>query len=113
MGGIIGKLFNEFAVTIGAAILISGVVSLTFTPMLCSRWLKASKETKSSNPLTDTFERGWNWIVDRYEDTLKIVLNFRLAVLLSLIGMVWYQPAYCLWSSAKDLCLMRTPVRFR
>jgi hydrophobic/amphiphilic exporter-1 (mainly G- bacteria), HAE1 family len=88
MGGIIGKLFNEFAVTIGAAVLISGVVSLTFTPMLCSRWLKATKETKSINPLTNTFERGWNWIVDRYEDTLKVVLNYRLAVLLSLVGMV-------------------------
>jgi len=87
MGGIIGKLFNEFAVTIGAAILISGVVSLTFTPMLCSRWLK-QKQSKSSNRVLEIFEQGWNWVVDRYEDTLKVVLNFRLAVLLSLIAMV-------------------------
>ena len=40
MGGIVGRLFHEFAVTIGVAILISGFVSLTLTPMLCSRFLK-------------------------------------------------------------------------
>src|SRR5437762_3072626 len=44
MGGIVGRLFHEFAVTIGAAILVSGVVSLTLTPMLCSRFLKPSRE---------------------------------------------------------------------
>src|SRR5256885_1290262 len=44
MGGIVGRLFHEFAVTIGAAILVSGLVSLTLTPMLCSRFLKASRE---------------------------------------------------------------------
>src|SRR5881409_1509550 len=46
MGGIIGRLFHEFAVTIGAAILVSGIVSLTLTPMLCSRFLRASRETQ-------------------------------------------------------------------
>src|SRR5881409_1449188 len=46
MGGIIGRLFHEFAVTIGAAILVSGIVSLTLTPMLCSRFLKPSRETQ-------------------------------------------------------------------
>ena len=40
MGGILGRLFHEFAVTIGVAILISGFVSLTLTPMLCSRFLR-------------------------------------------------------------------------
>src|SRR5207247_5557707 len=43
MGGIIGRLFHEFAVTIGAAILVSVVVSLTLTPMLCSRFLQPSR----------------------------------------------------------------------
>ncbi|MGH7621506.1 MAG: efflux RND transporter permease subunit, partial [Gemmatimonadaceae bacterium] len=46
MGGIIGRLFREFAVTIMAAILVSGFVSLTLTPMLCSRWLKPEHEVK-------------------------------------------------------------------
>ncbi len=40
LGGLIGRLFHEFAVTIAVAILVSGFVSLTLTPMLCSRWLK-------------------------------------------------------------------------
>src|SRR5262249_4328144 len=43
MGGILGRLLHEFAVTIGAAILVSGFVSLTLTPMLCSRFLKPPK----------------------------------------------------------------------
>ena len=44
MGGIIGKLFHEFAVTIGVAILVSGFVSLTLTPMLCSRFLRSEHD---------------------------------------------------------------------
>src|SRR5207253_3983479 len=44
MGGVLGRLFREFAVTICAAILISGVVSITLTPMLCSRFLRPTKE---------------------------------------------------------------------
>ena len=46
MGGILGRLFREFAVTITIAILISGVVSITLTPMLCSRFLKAPDRTE-------------------------------------------------------------------
>src|SRR5579872_6143432 len=46
MGGVIGKLFNEFALTITISILVSGFVSLTLTPMLCSRFLKPHHETK-------------------------------------------------------------------
>src|SRR5205814_4003547 len=46
MGGIIGRLFHEFAVTIGVAILVSGFVSLTLTPMLCSRFLRPPKEER-------------------------------------------------------------------
>lgn len=48
MGGILGRLFNEFAVTIGMAILVSGVISLSLTPMLCSRFLKAPKKHDSA-----------------------------------------------------------------
>ncbi len=50
MGGIVGRLFHEFAVTIGAAILVSGFVSLTLTPMLCSRFLKPHHE-REAQPL--------------------------------------------------------------
>ncbi len=50
LGGLIGRLFHEFAVTIGAAILVSGFVSLTLTPMLCSRFLRVSHEKKGEAP---------------------------------------------------------------
>src|SRR2546428_6230879 len=50
MGGIVGRLFHEFAVTIGAAILVSGVVSLTLTPMLCSRVLRAAGRDPHGRP---------------------------------------------------------------
>ena len=52
MGGILGRLLHEFAVTISVAILVSGLVSLSLTPMLCSRFLRASKET-AARPAVD------------------------------------------------------------
>ncbi len=61
MGGIIGKLFNEFAVTIIVSILVSGFVSLTLTPMLCSRFLKPSPRAGtggSTPPSSGAFRRG-------------------------------------------------------
>ena len=48
LGGLVGRLFHEFAVTIGAAIIVSGFVSLTLTPMLCSRFLKAHHEREAA-----------------------------------------------------------------
>lgn len=51
MGGILGRLFHEFAVTIGVAILVSGVISLSLTPMLCSRFLKEVKHKKSTEEI--------------------------------------------------------------
>lgn len=56
MGGIVGRLLHEFAVTICAAILVSGVVSLTLTPMLCSRYLRQSR-TAEHGRLFQAFER--------------------------------------------------------
>jgi len=87
MGGIIGRLFNEFAVTIGAAILISGVVSLTLTPMLCSRWLKPG-HVESSNVLIRWFETGWNWSHQHYERTLRVSLDHKRAVGIGLLVMI-------------------------
>ncbi len=75
MPGIIGRLFNEFAVTIGAAILISGFISLTLTPMMCSRFLKHTKPEDHGR-----FYRASERVFDRtlgfYARTLKKVLDY-------------------------------------
>ncbi len=73
MGGVIGRLFREFAVTIGCAILVSGFVSLTLTPMLCSRFLKAEGQAKHG-PVYQWSERGFDAMLRLYERTLKPVI---------------------------------------
>ncbi len=70
MPGIIGRILNEFAVTITAAILVSGVVSLTLTPMLCSRWLKSGSHLEHTDPL---FDKVLAW----YKKTLRLALDHR------------------------------------
>src|SRR5512132_3170327 len=74
MGGIVGRLFHEFAVTIGVAILVSGFVSLSLTPMLCSRFLKPSGE-KRHGRLYRATERGFDAMLNFYARTLKPVLG--------------------------------------
>src|SRR5437867_12353069 len=80
MGGIIGKLFHEFAVTIGVAILVSGVVSLTLTPMLSSRFLRSSHDDKHGR-LYETSERAYNRLLGGYERSLGWVMARRPATL--------------------------------
>ncbi len=67
MGGILGRLFREFAITVAIAILLSGVVSLTLTPMLCSRFLK---EVVTTNRFQRLFEVGFERVRAFYESTL-------------------------------------------
>jgi HAE1 family hydrophobic/amphiphilic exporter-1 len=76
MGGILGRLFHEFAVTIGVAILVSGFVSLTLTPMLCSRFLRPPKEEHHGRWYEATervYQRGLAW----YERSLAWVMDRR------------------------------------
>src|SRR5271170_1147277 len=80
MAGILGRLFREFAVTICAAILISGVVSVTLTPMLCSRFLRAPEHGKHSWFYRVT-ERFFEGMLHVYDSTLKVVLRFRLTTM--------------------------------
>jgi HAE1 family hydrophobic/amphiphilic exporter-1 len=80
MGGVVGRLFNEFAVTISIAILVSGVVSLTLTPMLCSRFLRPAHAERHTR-LYDVSERFFTGMLRAYERSLKIVLEHRLATL--------------------------------
>jgi HAE1 family hydrophobic/amphiphilic exporter-1 len=82
MGGVVGRLLHEFAVTIGAAVLVSGVVSLTLTPMVCSRFLKPPGE--SHGRLYRASDGVFNGMLRLYERTLRWTLRHRrltLAVL--------------------------------
>ena len=76
MGGIIGRLFREFAITIGAAILVSGFVSLTLTPMLCARFLKSHKG-ESHGRMYNAFENGFEKVLHGYERSLGWVMRAR------------------------------------
>jgi hydrophobic/amphiphilic exporter-1 (mainly G- bacteria), HAE1 family len=84
MGGLIGKLFHEFAMTISVAILISGFVSLSLTPMLCSRFL--SSAPAKPNLLYRSLEKGFNLLQRGYAWTLRPVLKYRsLTIVVSLM----------------------------
>jgi hydrophobic/amphiphilic exporter-1 (mainly G- bacteria), HAE1 family len=79
MSGILGRLFREFAVTITTAILISGVVSVTLTPMLCSRFLRVVHSKKGFAGLMD---RAFDRLLAGYDRSLQLVLRHRLAMIL-------------------------------
>src|SRR5262249_35353888 len=91
MGGMVGRLLHEFSVTITIAILISGFVSLTFTPMLGSRLLPP--HTQKHGRIYNALESGFNAIARLYDVTLKIVLRHGFATmavaLLLLVGTVY------------------------
>jgi len=80
MGGIIGRLLHEFAVTIGAAILVSGFVSLTLTPMLCSRFLR--HQQSGHGRLFNFSERVFAAWLNGYDRSLKSVLRHKFATLM-------------------------------
>jgi len=79
LGGMVGRLLHEFSVTIIVAILISGIVSLTFTPMLGSRYLPS--HNRKHGALYRALERGFNSIASAYDYTLRGVLHHKLATL--------------------------------
>jgi multidrug efflux pump len=88
MGGIVGRLFHEFAVTLSAAIAVSLVVSLTTTPMLCARFLKAH-DPGSHGRMYRISERGFYWLTRGYKVSLGWVLRHRRLVLVLAIVMVF------------------------
>ncbi|MEY2878951.1 MAG: hypothetical protein RLZZ15_1331, partial [Verrucomicrobiota bacterium] len=93
MGGIMGRLLHEFAITISAAILVSGFVSLTLTPMLCSRFLKPAKHGVTHGRFYTGMERVFDGSLRLYERTLKAALKFHrftMLIALSTVGLtVW------------------------
>ncbi|HEY6290254.1 MAG TPA: efflux RND transporter permease subunit [Terriglobia bacterium] len=81
MGDIVGRLFREFAVTLAVTILVSAVVSLTLTPMMCSKLLKHRQEAEQSR-FYRTSEAVWNSLISVYDRTLQWVLRRQTATLL-------------------------------
>src|SRR5215467_12279446 len=101
MGGIIGKLFHEFAVTIGVAILVSGFVSLTLTPMLSSRFLR-SDHGKQHGRLYQASERFYDAWLGLYERTLAWVMQ-RRPLTLAFSFIILIATGYLFWSTPKGL----------
>jgi hydrophobic/amphiphilic exporter-1 (mainly G- bacteria), HAE1 family len=86
MGGILGRLFHEFAAVIMVAILISGFVSLSLTPMMCSRFLRPP--TEKHNALYRASERVFDGMRDLYAWTLRVVIRHRFVTLMVAAGTV-------------------------
>jgi multidrug efflux pump len=81
MGDVVGRLFREFAVTLSVTILVSAAVSLTLTPMMCSRLLKAKADQKKRGRFYEATERAWDRIIKFYSRTLQWVLKRQRATL--------------------------------
>jgi len=85
MGDVVGRLFREFAVTLAIAILISGVVSLTLTPMMCARFLRRESEVRRGR-LYHATGRAFEALIARYGRALEWVLDRQAATLLVAVG---------------------------
>jgi multidrug efflux pump len=85
MADIVGRLFREFAITLSVTILVSAVVSLTLTPMMCSRLLR-EKSNREHGRFYDISERLFQKVIDFYGETLRWVLKFRVITLLIAAG---------------------------
>jgi HAE1 family hydrophobic/amphiphilic exporter-1 len=88
LGGLIGRLFHEFSVTIGVAILVSAFVSLTLTPMLCSRFLKPTDHSKEQGRLSKAVEGIFDRSLAGYERTLEWAMRHRRVTLLFSLGIL-------------------------
>jgi hydrophobic/amphiphilic exporter-1 (mainly G- bacteria), HAE1 family len=88
MGGIIGRMFHEFAITITAAIALSVAISLSLTPMLCSRFLRSHVGRPAHGRVFMFFERGFLALHSHYERALRVVLAHQRTTLLVFIATV-------------------------
>ncbi len=87
MGGIVGRIFREFAVTLSVAVTLSLIISLTVTPAMCAKFLKAEKDLKP-NRLARASGRGFQWLCDGYARSLRWVLRHQPLVLAITLGTV-------------------------
>jgi multidrug efflux pump len=88
MGGILGRIFREFAITLSVAVAISLLVSLTATPMMCAHLLKGHQQNKRHNRLIRILQGGFDWTADGYASTLRWVLRHQALMLCVLLGTV-------------------------
>jgi multidrug efflux pump len=85
MGGIVGRLFREFSITLSVAIAVSMLISLTATPMMCAHLLR---EQRSHGWVYRASERFFAWLVNTYGRTLTVALRYAPVTLLTLIGAI-------------------------
>jgi len=89
MEGQVGRLFREFAVTLSAAVMISLVISLTTTPMMCAWWLKpGGAEANPPGRISRAVDRGWKAVLHAYERSLDWALDSKLLVMVILLAVV-------------------------
>ncbi len=100
MGGIVGRLFHEFAIVISVAILISGIVAITLTPMLCSRFVKAHGDEKE-NWLVGGFDRGFSAVQRSYASSLRWCMD-RPRLVLAAFGLSLLATALLFYVAPKD-----------
>jgi multidrug efflux pump len=87
MGDVVGRLFHEFAITLSVTIIISAVVSLTLVPMMCARLVRHRPEAER-NRFDLAAERGFNWVIGRYDRSLNVVLDHQgLTLLVAVVTM--------------------------
>jgi hydrophobic/amphiphilic exporter-1 (mainly G- bacteria), HAE1 family len=87
MGGVVGRMFHQFALTITIAILVSGFISLTLTPMLCSRFLRKNTGHRE-NGLSRILERAFEGLLTGYDRSLRFVLKYRPMMLVVTVVMI-------------------------
>ncbi len=88
MGGVVGRLFREFAVTLGVAVAVSAVVSLTLTPMMASRWLAPHASFRQRGKLYTLSERFFDGLTRRYAAGLDFVLRHRITMTIVTFAMI-------------------------
>jgi HAE1 family hydrophobic/amphiphilic exporter-1 len=88
MSGIVGRLFREFAVVVTAAVMVSGFISLTLTPMMCSLFLRPEKKESERGRFYNTLERFFEWLVNGYDRGLQFVFRHQFVTLLSTLALI-------------------------
>src|SRR3990170_6862660 len=86
VSGLTGVLFREFALTLAGAVIVSGVVAVTLSPMMCAKLLKAENEHEKKGGLTGFLDRMFEGLKQRYQRRLHRTLNWRPVTLLVLVG---------------------------